>query len=618
MQISPITKRPELANQNQREFQPGQVLLGKVGKIFPNQTAEVQIGSQQVIAVLDASLNVGERYWLQVQSGHGKMHFKALGAAETGSQSNTKGTAQQLLSHLSITKSKESGILAEYLLKNQLPVTKATFEPALQWLKTSSDISQGLAIIKTMHDQKLPFVKDVFTALSSVQSGKPMHSMLTTLLQQLNESGSASETVQQTKVTLQQFVLPKQEQFAATGLQKTVSLWLSPNRSADLQNGAYSLLQNSGLIPNNMAEQEFLQKLITTSSTNHTPALLQQGSSLISAYSTASDIGSESKQATILQLFNKLVNNHEHSRGAIPDQPKAVELMKLLLQTGNRLYADQTELKENPIITFMNSNSEQVASAKQQLSLQLEAGLSGQLNSKSTEQIVRAILYLLETEYEVVDFSKATAISSFIKETASKMGLGFEHALAGFGKGISQMSAENLTSLKPLLMKLLQDELPIPLKDTAEQAINRITAQQILTHENGPLQHMLLQLPIILGTYQTDLTLDWSGQRKKDGSIDPAHCRIVFYLQLESLKETIIDMTVQNRVIKITVFNEYAELVEQYSQPFVQLLKNNLDSIEYKLSGITFLDTAKNEEQEGIGSFGSSAHSSYNRLDIRI
>ena len=34
----------------------GQILFGKVNKVFPNQTAEVQIGHQKMIAALDIPL----------------------------------------------------------------------------------------------------------------------------------------------------------------------------------------------------------------------------------------------------------------------------------------------------------------------------------------------------------------------------------------------------------------------------------------------------------------------------------------------------------------------------------------------------------------------------------
>ena len=42
---------------------------------------------------------------------------------------------------------------------------------------------------------------------------------------------------------------------------------------------------------------------------------------------------------------------------------------------------------------------------------------------------------------------------------------------------------------------------------------------------------------------------------KEDGKIDADFARILFYLELESIEKTIIDMQVQNRVVTVTVFN---------------------------------------------------------------
>lgn len=85
--------------------------------------------------------------------------------------------------------------------------------------------------------------------------------------------------------------------------------------------------------------------------------------------------------------------------------------------------------------------------------------------------------------------------------------------------------------------------------------MNRITAQQILSQENGPIQNLLLTIPLNLGSTKTDLTLQWSGRKTKEGKIDPDYCRVLFYLELEHLEETVIDMQVQNRIIKVTVIN---------------------------------------------------------------
>lgn len=60
-----------------------------------------------------------------------------------------------------------------------------------------------------------------------------------------------------------------------------------------------------------------------------------------------------------------------------------------------------------------------------------------------------------------------------------------------------------------------------------------------------------------------DATLQWNGRMKEDGKIDANYARILFYLQMESMKETVIDMQVQNRVVTVTVFNENSDIAFQ-------------------------------------------------------
>src|SRR4051794_22472060 len=65
-------------------FQPGQILNGKIIKLFPNGIASLQIGSQKVVAQLEASLEANQKYWFQVQSGEGKVRLKVIGQEDSG------------------------------------------------------------------------------------------------------------------------------------------------------------------------------------------------------------------------------------------------------------------------------------------------------------------------------------------------------------------------------------------------------------------------------------------------------------------------------------------------------------------------------------------------------
>ena len=72
---------------------------------------------------------------------------------------------------------------------------------------------------------------------------------------------------------------------------------------------------------------------------------------------------------------------------------------------------------------------------------------------------------------------------------------------------------------------------------------------------------------------------------KDDGKIDSDFARVLFYLQMESIKETVIDMQVQNRIVSLTVFNENTKL-QPLAQGLKELLAIGLEEKGYQLSGV--------------------------------
>ena len=60
-------------------LKPGQIVQGRILKFFPSNKAQIQLGSQTMIAQLEASLAVGEKYYFQVQTTDKVIHLKVLG-----------------------------------------------------------------------------------------------------------------------------------------------------------------------------------------------------------------------------------------------------------------------------------------------------------------------------------------------------------------------------------------------------------------------------------------------------------------------------------------------------------------------------------------------------------
>ena len=172
--------------------------------------------------------------------------------------------------------------------------------------------------------------------------------------------------------------------------------------------------------------------------------------------------------------------------------------------------------------------------------------------------------------------------------------------------------------LKPLLLDFVKENPSGPVTEIAKKVLHKITGIQLLAQESGPIQQFVVQVPIMLQHKAVDLTMQWSGRKKENGQIDPAYCRILFYLELENLHDTIVDMQVQNRIMTISVINENNHL-KQLASPFIEQLKADLKSINFTLSAVHFTEPSKSVLKQGKQQRSPYFTSSqYSGVDLRI
>lgn len=172
-----------------------------------------------------------------------------------------------------------------------------------------------------------------------------------------------------------------------------------------------------------------------------------------------------------------------------------------------------------------------------------------------------------------------------LKQLIQTMGLGYEKELVA--KGFEESSIDIEQALKPLLLQYLQEHPPLEGKETAEHLLNRITAQQLLSNDHGIIQQFVAQIPIHFSNSTSDFTIQWNGRRKSDGKIDPNYCRILFYLELGNIGDTLVDMQIQNRIMSISIVNDRQDLRAR-AESLIKPLKDQLMLLDYHLSSITF------------------------------
>lgn len=201
---------------------------------------------------------------------------------------------------------------------------------------------------------------------------------------------------------------------------------------------------------------------------------------------------------------------------------------------------------------------------------------------------------------------------------------GFQHE---FDVRKSFQQQNNIASFQTLKAQLLAFLASAKSKDfvqarkQAQFIVNRITAMQLLSLETQqPLQQIVMQFPIFMTNSQHDVTIQWEGKEGKNGQIDEDHCRILFYLHLKRLEETVVDVQIQNRVITVSVYNDHdrpTKLINMWIEP----LKEKLSEMNYHLSTVKWIKTSEEKPSRKEGKHPHRLFCedvSYQGVDVRI
>ncbi|MCM3110170.1 hypothetical protein [Lederbergia lenta] len=359
--------------------------------------------------------------------------------------------------------------------------------------------------------------------------------------------------------------------------------------------------------------EEVFRSLMTVGKESSTNQLIQ---SLQTALTSESEISSSGKE--ILTLLNSWQKESLTQRGH--------QLFREILQATGEQSAPAQKMIMQSLLQKLNISSGSIDQRIIELAIQ-KLGLYAKFMQSGTEvvhfpnELQSFVQSLSVAEKEAIQQLVATAEKQYkgeaalqqLKQSLQRTGLFYE------GEIFQERSRDILESLKPLLVKYVQETSSTAVngsRDNAEQLLMRFNGQQLLSFENGPVQQILYEIPIQLGKYQTELTMQWEGKRTSDGQIDPDFCRIIFYLELEHLKETVVEMQVQNRVVTVNIINE-SPGIKSIAESLVPTLKTGLEQMKYQLSAVHFKQPETNIKQPTKKGYYQSQHS-YTGVDIRI
>ena len=621
MNFNAISNKQLVTQQSQPlVLREGQVFHGSIKQLFSNQVAEVQVGGNKLLAKLETPLKAGDSHYFQVTNIKGQVELKVV----TGPmiQSSPKQQMNQLMESMNLPKSAEMRQILSHFINNNIPVMKEHLVQAEAWMKamtTNESKAVALQAITRMIDLKMPFTNDVFQALINGSKTAGMSEALSTLLQRITQDSQVNTAVKtaihQQIQTIQQ---PLMQQVGGNVLATLLTTLLDDSSSIANKLQSLALMKQAGLVREQATLSNFLPTAssvsmsqpnigqLMTQLSNSVPTNVGQVVQNMQNYILQDQTLTQEQKTQLHEMLNRFIQIPKSSE-VISQFAKQIgnELMKMYatnqLATPS-LTNDQGFMPKDQLMSLLKLDN-----ANPQPLVQL-----AKLATSSQTSFIQTVAANAELTVQANLDSKQ--IEQAMKSVLRSFGLNYE-AILGTNK-LDQL--DNVSqSLKPQLMNLMNDaQISLPTREAAEALLARINGMQLLSSDNGYQHQIVMQVPLDFLGKRMEATMQWTGRMKDDGKIDSDFARVLFYLQMESIKETVIDMQVQNRIVSLTVFNENTAVLQPLTVALKQLLANGLEEKGYQLSGVqlkTFEQqmTIKNEttSKEDLPSSG---------VDIRI
>ncbi|UOQ43069.1 hypothetical protein MUN89_14070 [Halobacillus salinarum] len=608
-------------------LKPGQMVSGKVSVLYPNNQALIHIGSAKVHAQLETSLTKGERYLFLVKSTGDQIHLKVVSDPRTKENAITKPLGFQL--------SKHAEQLLNELFKKEIAFTSHQLQKAASLLEQAGNKAEAKQVLLEMFARKLPIHKPVFEALlkrSRISLSKQLNELSSSLDSKPLFTASDKRMSPLLSLLKGQDPLPFSE-FIVQKFNTEIN---------DHSTASFRLFQKAHIISDQYSFSAFQENVkwgetaTPPNGTGRTPQL------------TLKDFpfGSQNpKQIAekIIDLFTKQLPFSEQEQKVFTQWRTLLEsLLKPSITSAKSssidLHTSQNQLMQlyqqlqefhsfEKILPFFKGDDailfkQAVERLPQVLSNEksgaFQSGLFSlleQLKAIDLQQVPKELKVPLAEWAGHAIHESQPGIDKHIflvkmKTVMNLLGINHEALLKESGD-----SLENVSTVKSNLMQGLNDSASLIKPDAAKQLLHFLNGLQLTAHqETNQTIQMTMQFPGGLLEIADDIYVDIQGRKKRD-KIDPDFCHVMFFLDLKSLKETVVDLKIMNRRVNLTVYNEdkrTAQAVEKHKES----LHAGLDALGYTLSNVAIKSMSKASEKKARP--GNQLNYGREGLDVRI
>ncbi|MBP1968118.1 hypothetical protein J2Z83_000210 [Virgibacillus natechei] len=587
-------KRLTAMNHSQLTLRPGQIIQGKILKLYPDNKAQIQLGSEKMIAQLEASLTTSGKYHFQVQTTDQIIHLKVLGEQLKNQE---RANVTHLMQQLGLKINKSNTALMQTLINEKIPFEKNQLVQAFRLLDGSQNKKEAQQVLKDMITNKLPITDSVFQALS-MRSFHSLSEQMKASLEQLKQHTNHTQLLDR----MSQMVERPLDTKSAIVNQITTEIRANSQQFFNILKAAGALEPQKDFTSWKSQWGSFIKQM--NGSTQRTATV---------------ELPVQLNDLNLVRALEKLATNKDellrHSQQILHTWSNKMTgsfINNVSLEREDFAQLKQ-QISENVLPLLTNHQQQQYTHLLQNNPVQLRQ-LLFMLQTIATDQIYAKTDQFLGTMNQDKAFMLAAPREQFltqVNQTLLFTGLSYENQLAN--DNIQQQSV----TVKGMLMQLFQQSESALSHDRSQQLLHFINGMQLQSvNESAHLLQANLQIPGERLGLPKDLELNFEGRKTEKGEINPDHCRILFYLDLTHLKKTVIDMNVQKRAVAVTIFNDFESIKEQ-SLFLKPMLKTGLENLNYQLTTISFkplqqLDKPK--KTTGRDSFRAD----YQGVDYRI
>ncbi|WP_144521392.1 glycosyltransferase [Bacillus pumilus] len=515
------------------------LILGKVLKMLGDDTALVQIGSTKIKAQLAAQLKADAFYWFQFEQEGGGSLNKLRPVQQFDQDPKTlKDAAAKLLEGLSLKNGLENILTATAFLKEKSVINEAELKTAVKWIEQlqGTDVKKGLQSLLFALKKDLPIQEGVLQSILAVKSSSALHQDMTALLERLTQLPKHSDATQ----ALTQAVRSVIGAETTVHAEKLLSVLLAAREGEAKQGGSLPVVPQSNLSqPKETSQNPVAQERQTT----------QVIQSNVQQSTSPKELKIPPQQ--IERILTSLMKQGADGQQE-PNLKQLTSLLQGLQQAGSQPDAKATVLqKEFPFLS--------------------------KTEAKALAQVVQQTEPVLSNKTDVLDLLMTMKKAIGVRDEIGMLKL--------LEKGSQDVKNQELHQLKLVLNDVRQSDLPEPVKKEVDRLFHRLNGQLFVQQENQTISQMMVSYPLFSKHSVQDLTFILKGHKKKDGSIDISQCRLMFYLNMENLEETLIDCTIQQKVMSITV--ETGHELQGIIYPMIPAVRENLNALGYSLTGIT-------------------------------